>query len=60
MVPMLEHDFGAACPAILSIHENVGVDELKTHVLRLLEEVRLVLDAMADLLEQLFAAKPVS
>jgi nucleolar GTP-binding protein len=31
----------------LSIHEGVGVDELRTEVLRMLGEVRVVLDAMA-------------
>jgi nucleolar GTP-binding protein len=31
----------------LSIHDNIGVAELRTRVLRMLEEVRLVLDAMA-------------
>jgi nucleolar GTP-binding protein len=31
----------------LSIHENIGVAELRTSVLRMLEEVKLVLDAMA-------------
>lgn len=33
----------------LSIHEGVGVDELKLEVLRMLGEVRVVLDAMAAL-----------
>jgi ribosome-interacting GTPase 1 len=31
----------------LSIHEDIGVDELRTEVLRMLGEVRVVLDAMA-------------
>jgi nucleolar GTP-binding protein len=31
----------------LSIHEGIGVDELKAEVLRMLGEVRVVLDAMA-------------
>jgi len=32
---------------LLSIHEGIGVDELRTEVLRMLGEVRVVLDAMA-------------
>jgi ribosome-interacting GTPase 1 len=31
----------------LSIHDDIGVDELRTEVLRMLGEVRVVLDAMA-------------
>lgn len=31
----------------LSIHEGTGVEDLKMHVLRMLGEVRLVLDAIA-------------
>lgn len=31
----------------LSIHEGVGVDQLRTEVLRMLGEVRVVLDALA-------------
>lgn len=31
----------------LSIHEGTGVDELRTQILRMLGEVRLVLDAMS-------------
>ena len=31
----------------LSIHENMGIDELRQEVLRMLGEVRLVLDAMS-------------
>ena len=33
----------------LSIHEGVGVDELRTEVLKILGEVRVVLDAMASI-----------
>lgn len=39
----------------LSIHEDVGVDELRTQVLRMLGEVRVVLDAMGG---SAAAAKP--
>ena len=31
----------------LSIHEGVGVEELRSEVLRMLSEVRVVLDAMS-------------
>jgi selenocysteine-specific translation elongation factor len=31
----------------LSVHEGTGVDELRMQILRMLGEVRLVLDAMA-------------
>lgn len=40
----------------LSIHEDVGVDELRTEVLRMLGEVRVVLDAMAAVDER--SARP--
>ncbi|GAX22261.1 nucleolar GTP-binding protein [Fistulifera solaris] len=36
----------------LSIHEGLGVDELRTEVLRMLGEVRVVLDAMASISEK--------
>jgi len=32
----------------LSIHDDIGIDELRTQVLRMLGEVRVVLDAMGD------------
>ena len=31
----------------LSIHENMGIDQIRQEVLRMLGEVRLVLDAMS-------------
>jgi ribosome-interacting GTPase 1 len=40
----------------LSIHEGVGVDQLRTEVLRMLGEVRVVLDAMAAVDER--SARP--
>ena len=42
----------------LSIHEDVGVDELRTQVLRMLGEVRVVLDAMGGSAAAAPAAKP--
>jgi len=42
----------------LSIQENTGVDELKVEVMRMLGEVRVVLDAMAAVDER--SARPVS
>jgi nucleolar GTP-binding protein len=42
----------------LSIHENVGVDELRTQVLRMLGEVRVVLDAMGGSAATAAATKP--
>lgn len=41
----------------LSIHDGIGVDELRQEVLRMLGEVRLVLDAMAAVDER--TARPV-
>ena len=41
----------------LSIQEGVGVDELRSEVLRMLGEVRVVLDAMAAIDER--TARPV-
>jgi nucleolar GTP-binding protein len=46
---------GAPCIK-LSIHEGTGVDELRTEVLRMLGEVRVVLDAMAAVDER--SARP--
>jgi nucleolar GTP-binding protein len=36
----------------LSIHDGIGIDELRTEVLRMLGEVRVVLDAMAAVDDQ--------
>lgn len=36
----------------LSIHEGTGVEELRSEVLRMLGEVRVVLDAMASVEDQ--------
>jgi ribosome-interacting GTPase 1 len=40
----------------LSIHEDIGVNELRSEVLRMLGEVRIVLDAMAAVDER--SARP--
>jgi selenocysteine-specific translation elongation factor len=43
----LEEILGGTPYIKLSIHEGQGVDELRTEVLRMLGEVRVVLDAMS-------------
>ncbi|KAL3907895.1 MAG: hypothetical protein SGILL_008687 [Bacillariaceae sp.] len=43
----LEEILDGASYINLSIHDGVGIDELRTEVLRMLGEVRVVLDAMA-------------
>jgi ribosome-interacting GTPase 1 len=43
----LEDILGGDSYIKLSIHEDIGVDELRKEVLRILGEVRVVLDAMA-------------
>ncbi len=40
----------------LSIHESIGLDDLRSNVLRMLGEVQLVLDAMAAVDER--SARP--
>jgi nucleolar GTP-binding protein len=45
---ILKSEGNSAAPYILlSIHEGTGVDELRTEIVRMLDEVRVVLDAMA-------------
>jgi nucleolar GTP-binding protein len=43
----LRHILGDTPFIKLSIHEGTGVEELRTQILRMLGEVRLVLDAMS-------------
>jgi ribosome-interacting GTPase 1 len=52
----LEDILGGDSYIKLSIHEDIGVDELRTEVLRMLGEVRVVLDAMAAVDER--SARP--
>lgn len=52
----LEEILGGEPYIKLSIHEDIGVEELRTEVLRMLGEVRVVLDAMAAVDER--SARP--
>lgn len=50
---LLTNDDGTKVPYIkLSIHDGTGVQELRTETLRMLSEVRVVLDAMAAIQQQ--------
>lgn len=46
-IEQLEEILDGAPYVTLSIHDGTGVDELRSQVLRMLGEVRVVLDAMA-------------